>query len=293
MAQILWRAGSYLIDCGARTQVMGILNVTPDSFSDGGRFFDQERAVAAGIDMVSWGADILDVGGESTRPGAEPVEASREIDRVVPVIKRLAAEIDIPISIDTRKPEVAAAGLDVGASIVNDVTAGLAPEMFDVVGSARAGMVLMHMRGDPATMTSLTDYGDVVGEVRAFLADRMSAAVESGIEVECLAFDPGLGFAKTTEQSLLLMKEVSAFVTLGRPVLVGPSRKSFVGHVLKTEVDERIEGTAGAVAWLVSQGAHVIRVHDVKEMVRVVRMVDAIGHAGETGGAATAAETPA
>ena len=258
---------------------MGVINVTPDSFSDGGRFFDPEVAVAEGIRMVRDGADFLDVGGESTRPGSEPVPASVEIDRVVPVIKRLAGEVDAPISVDSRKAEVARAALDAGASIVNDVTAGSDPDMFETVREAGAGMVLMHMRGDPKTMHQLTDYQDVVAEVRAYLAARVEAAADAGIDRERLAVDPGLGFAKTVEHNFLLMKEIATFLDIGRPLVVGPSRKSFIGKVLGTEVDERLEGTAGAVAWLAAQGAHVVRVHDVKEMVRVTRVVDAIRHA--------------
>jgi dihydropteroate synthase len=257
--------------------VMGILNVTPDSFSDGGRHFDPEVAVAAGVQMVADGADFLDVGGESTRPGSEAVPSAEEIDRVVPVVKRLAAEVEAPISIDTRKHEVAEAALDAGAAIVNDVSAGEHdPRMFEIVRTAAAGFVLMHMRGEPNTMTQLTDYDDVVGEVKRYLRRRVDAAVEAGVAWEALAVDPGLGFAKTTPQSLLLMKEMSQFIDLGRPVLVGPSRKSFIGHVLGTEVTERLEGTAGAVAYMAANGAHIVRVHDVKEMVRVVRVVDAI-----------------
>jgi dihydropteroate synthase len=259
---------------------MGILNVTPDSFSDGGRFFDPEAAVARGVQMVAEGADIIDVGGESTRPGAERVPVRDEVTRVLPVIKRLSAEVDVPISIDTRKPEVADAALESGAVIVNDVTAGGDPSMFDVARSGQAGMVLMHMRGDPATMNSLTDYEDVVSQVRDHLGERIRAALDAGIELERLAVDPGLGFAKTAPQSLLLMKEIAAFSALGRPVLVGPSRKSFVGHVLGPDAGDRVDGTAGAVAWLVAHGANVIRVHDVKQMVRVVRMVEAIQRAG-------------
>jgi dihydropteroate synthase len=273
---VTWRVGDRVIDVSGRTHVMGILNVTPDSFSDGGRYFDPEVAVAAGIRMAEEGADFLDVGGESTRPGSQAVPASEEIDRVVPVIKRLAAEVSVPVSVDTKKAEVARAALDAGAVVVNDVTAGRDPEMFDVVRDAEAALVLMHMRGDPATMQQLTDYEDVVGEVRGYLAERIRDAVETGIELERLAIDPGLGFAKTAEQSYLLMKEIDAFLDLGRPVVVGPSRKSFIGKALGTEVDERLEGTAGAVAWLAGRGAHIIRVHDVKEMVRVVRVVDAI-----------------
>jgi dihydropteroate synthase len=278
-----WRLRDRTIDCSARTLVMGILNVTPDSFSDGGRHFDPEVAVAAGVQMVADGADLLDVGGESTRPGSEAVPPAQEIDRVVPVIKRLAAEVDVPISIDTRKHEVAEAALDAGAAVVNDVSAGERdPRIFDVVRTAQAGLVLMHMRGEPNTMTKLTHYDDVVGEVRDYLRRRVEVAVEAGIAWEALAVDPGLGFAKTTPQSLLLMKETSAFLDLGRPILVGPSRKSFIGHVLDTEVTERLEGTAGAVAYMAANGAHIVRVHDVLEMVRVVRVVDAIRAASPT-----------
>ena len=277
-----WRVGERELDVGARTHVMGVINVTPDSFSDGGRFFDPEAAVSAGMRMVEEGGDLLDVGGESTRPGSQPVTAEEEIDRVLPVIKRLAGEVDAPLSIDTRKHEVAAAAIDAGATIVNDVSAGRDPEMFGVVREGRAGMILMHMRGEPTTMQQLTDYDDVVGEVRAYLAERMAAAVEEGIEPDRLAVDPGLGFAKTADQNFALMREIAAFMDLGRPVVVGPSRKSFIGKAVGTEVDQRLEGTAGAVAWLAGRGAHVVRVHDVKEMVRVVRVIDAIrlGSAG-------------
>jgi dihydropteroate synthase len=255
--------------------------VTPDSFSDGGRFIDPEVAVTAGIEMAASGADILDVGGESTRPGSDPVPVERELDRVVPVIKRLAAEVAIPVSVDTRRAEVARAGLEVGAAIVNDVTAGSDPAMFEVAREADAGVVLMHMRGEPKTMQQHTHYDDVVAEVKAYLAARMEAAVRSGIHRARLAVDPGLGFAKTEPQNYVLMRDIAAFLDLGRPLVVGPSRKSFIGKVLGTDVDQRLEGTAGAVAWLAGQGAHIVRVHDVKEMVRVVRVVDAIRRGGE------------
>jgi dihydropteroate synthase len=279
--QFLWRAGPYELDCAARTHVMGIINVTPDSFSDGGLFFHPEVAVALGLQMVADGADILDVGGESTRPGSEPVPEDEELNRVVPVIKRLAAEIRVPISVDTRHVAVAQAAVDVGASIVNDVSAGSEPGMFEVARDAEAGMVLMHMRGEPNTMQQLTDYQDVVGEVKAYLAARVEAAITAGLERECLAVDPGLGFAKTEQQNFELMRDIASFIELGRPLLVGPSRKSFIGKVLSTEVGERVEGTAGAVAWLAGQGAHVVRVHDVKEMVRVARVVDTIRQGGQ------------
>lgn len=283
--KLIWRVGKVALDCSLRTHVMGILNITPDSFSDGGVHFDPDAAVAAGLQMVEDGADLLDVGGESTRPGSEPVPVNEEIDRVVPVIQRLVARTEVPVSVDTRKHEVAAAALEAGASIVNDVSAGTFDgRMFEVVREAGAGMVLMHMRGTPANMQELTDYEDVVGEVRDFLSGRVEAAVGAGIGHDRLAVDPGLGFAKNFEQSLLLMSRNDAFAELGRPVVVGPSRKSFIGRVLGTEVDQRVEGTAGAVAWLASHGAHVVRVHDVKEMVRAVRVVDAIRNAANESG---------
>jgi dihydropteroate synthase len=280
---VIWRVGDRDIDVSTRTHIMGVINVTPDSFSDGGRYFDVEDAVAAGIRMADQGADFLDVGGESTRPGSEPVPVPEEIGRVVPVIERLAGKVDVPISVDTRKAVVARAAVEAGAAIVNDVTAGSDPEMFGVLRDATAGFVLMHMRGDPATMQQLTDYEDLVREVRDYLAERVEAAVAAGIQRERLAVDPGLGFAKTAEQNYLLMRDVRSFLDIGRPVVVGPSRKSFIGKALGTEVGERLEGTAGAVAVLAGQGAHVIRVHDVKEMVRVVQVVDAITGAGLAG----------
>jgi dihydropteroate synthase len=277
MPKLEWRAGSHLVPTGGRTLLMGVLNVTPDSFSDGGRYFDHEAAVAHGLQMVADGADLLDVGGESTRPGSEPIPPHEEIERTIPVIKRLAAETDVPLSIDTRKPEVAAAGLDAGAVIVNDVSGGRTEGMFDVVRDAGAGLVLMHMRGEPATMQSLTDYDDVVADVRRELGERLQAARDAGIEEERIALDPGLGFAKTYEQNFILMREIAAFFDLGRPLVAGPSRKSFIGKVLgDAPVDDRVEGTAAAVAWLAGRGVEIIRVHDVNPMARVVRVVDAI-----------------
>jgi dihydropteroate synthase len=281
---VRWRVGSRTLECGRRTLVMGVINVTPDSFSDGGRFLDHRAAVAAGIKMVQEGADLLDVGGESTRPGSNPVPPPEERDRVLPVIERLAAEVDVPVSVDTRRAEVAESALDAGATVVNDVTAGSDPRMFDVVRRAGSGMVLMHMRGDPKTMQQQTAYRDVVGEVHEHLRGRVWAAIEAGIDGECLAVDPGLGFAKTADGSLLLMRHVERFLDLDRPIVIGPSRKSFIGVALGgLDVSERLEGTAGAVAWLAGRGAHVVRVHDVREMVRVVRVVDAIRRAGQDG----------
>ena len=274
---MIWRVGPHALDYGERTLVMGVLNVTPDSFFDGGRFLDHEAAVEQAIGMARDGADIVDVGGESTRPGSEPVPVEEEIRRVVPLIKRLSAELDAPISVDTRKHEVASAAIEAGATIVNDVTAGRDTEMFSVVRAAAAGMVLMHMQGEPRTMQHHPRYDDVVRDVRDFLAERVEAAAGAGIVRDRLCIDPGLGFGKTYEHNLRLMREIESFQDLGCPVLVGPSRKSFIGIALgDAPVERRLEGTAGAVAYLVARGAHVVRVHDVPEMARVVRVVDAI-----------------
>lgn len=256
---------------------MGVLNVTPDSFSDGGRFLDHEAAVAQGLRMAEEGADVIDVGGESTRPGSEEVPVEEEIERTAPVVKSLAAELDVPVSIDTRKAEVARAGLDAGASIVNDVSAGRDPDMFGVVRDAGAGLVLMHMLGEPKSMQKDPRYDDVVREVREYLGARLDAAVASGIDRDRLCADPGLGFGKTYEHNLELMHQIDAFLDLDVPVLAGPSRKSFIGKALgDAPMEERLEGTLAAVAWLAGHGAHIVRVHDVEETVRVLKVVDAI-----------------
>ena len=277
----VWRVGERAFDCSERTLVMGILNVTPDSFSDGGRFLDRAAAVAHATRMVDDGADILDVGGESTRPGSKAVSVDEELERVRPVIERLAElHPAIPISIDTRKASVAAEALAAGAAIVNDVSGGADPEMFDVVRERDAAVVLMHMRGDPATMQEAPHYEDVVGEVHEYLRQRIEAAELAGIDPERIAIDPGIGFGKDLEHNLQLMRRVDALLDLGRPVLVGPSRKRFLGTILDVPEDDRVEGTIGAVVWLVSRGAHLARVHDVKEVVRAVRVADAIARAG-------------
>ena len=276
----VWRVGERAFDCSERTLVMGILNVTPDSFSDGGRFLGERAAVDHGVTMAEWGADIIDVGGESTRPGSDPVSAEVEIDRVVPVIARLARHLPgIPISIDTRKAGVAAAALDADATIVNDVSAGADPKVFEVVAERHAAIVLMHMRGDPKTMQDAPVYEDVVAEVHEYLRERIEAAEFAGIDPERIVVDPGIGFGKDLDHNLELLHRIDAFLDLGRPVLVGPSRKRFVGTLLDLPEGERVEGTAAAVAWSVSRGAHLVRVHDVKEIVRVVRVVDAIAGA--------------
>jgi len=278
--EAVWRCGAHEIGLGVRTLVMGIVNVTPDSFSDGGRYSDGDDAVKHAIQMVSDGANLVDVGGESTRPGSDPVSAEEELARVVPVIEGIVRELPhVPVSIDTRKPEVARVALDAGASIVNDISAGRASAMFVTVRDCGAGMVLMHMKGEPKTMQKEPTYRDVVAEVRGFLGERVEAAVAAGIERERLCVDPGIGFGKTGEHNLVLLRDIGAFQHLGVAVLVGPSRKRFIGELTGTDVEERLEGTAGAVAWCAANGVDIVRVHDVKEMVRVVRVVDAIARA--------------
>ncbi len=278
--ELTWRAGGRTLGCGERTLVMGILNVTPDSFSDGGRFLDPDAAVAHGLRLVADGADVVDVGGESTRPGSDPVGADEERERVVPVIERLARERPgLAISVDTRKPEVAEAALAAGACIVNDVSGARAEGMFEVVRRTGAGLVLMHMLGEPKTMQEAPRYRDVVADVKGYLRERIEAARSAGVPSEALAVDPGIGFGKTLEHNLLLLRHLGALSELGRPVLVGPSRKRFLGAILDLPEDQRDEATAGAVAWAVTHGANVVRVHDVRGIVRVVRVLDAIARA--------------
>ena len=276
----VWRVGERVFDCSERTLVVGILNVTPDSFSDGGRYLDPATAIAHATRMVDDGADILDVGGESTRPGSTPVSADEELERVHPLIERLAElHPAVPVSIDTRKADVAAEALDAGATIVNDVSGGADPAMFDVVRDREAAVVLMHMRGDPTTMQEAPHYDDVVGDVHEYLRQRIEAAELAGIDPERIAIDPGIGFGKDLDHNLDLMHGVDALLDLGRPVLVGPSRKKFIGTILDLPVEERVEGTLGAVVWMIARGAHLVRVHDVREVVRAVRVSDAIARA--------------
>jgi dihydropteroate synthase len=264
--------------------LMGIVNVTPDSFSDGGQYDTTERAVTRALELVAQGAVWLDIGGESTRPGAVPVPAEEEMRRVVPVIRELRQRTEALISVDTLKAVTARAALAAGAQVVNDVS-GLAADtaMAQVLAETRAGCVLMHMRGTPATMRSLATYVDVVAEVRAELARRLAAAVAAcGLPQEHFLLDPGIGFAKTADQSLALMGNLARLrEQLGRPLLVGPSRKSFIGQVLdQPDPRRRRWGTAGAVAACALQGVDVVRVHDVREMRDVARVGTAIREAG-------------
>ncbi|HEX2258674.1 MAG TPA: dihydropteroate synthase [Actinomycetota bacterium] len=260
-----------------RVHVMGILNVTPDSFSDGGLYADTAAAVRRATQMVDEGADLIDVGGESTRPGASPAALSEELERVIPVIAEVVDQTGVAVSVDTTKSEVARAALDAGAEIVNDVSAlRFDPEMTGVVAESGAGVVLMHMLGEPRTMQDNPVYGDVVAEVRAALLDWAEGAEARGIKADRIVIDPGIGFGKTREHNLTLLKSIGSLTDAGYPVMVGPSRKSFIGTTLNLPVDDRLEGTAAVVAWVVAEGARIVRVHDVGEITRVVRMIEAI-----------------
>ncbi|MGH2748770.1 MAG: dihydropteroate synthase [Actinomycetota bacterium] len=260
-----------------RVAVMGVLNVTPDSFSDGGLWLDPDAAIRHGIEMVEQGAAIVDVGGESTRPGAVPVPQEEELRRVIPVVEALSAELDAPVSIDTRKPEVARRAVEAGASIVND-TAGEEADraMDDVVIDTGAAVVVMHSRGTPSTMRSLTDYDDVVADVSSWLRERAGRLEDRGAPHDAVVLDPGFGFAKTPPQNLEILSRIDEFLALGHPLLVGTSRKSFIGAVLDLPEGERVEGTMATVAWAVARGAQIVRVHDVVAGVRTARMVEAI-----------------
>jgi len=265
--------------------LMGVVNVTPDSFSDGGRFLGRDAAVAQAERLVSEGADLVDVGGESTRPGAPEVPANVEAQRVVPVIERLRERGCItPISVDTRKPEVARAALAAGASMVNDVSGLADPALRELVATSGCPVVLMHMRGTPADMSSRAVYDDVVGEVERELCEALARATRAGVREDRIFLDPGLGFAKTAEQSLALLAELPSLRRLGRPLLVGPSRKSFIGEITGAGVKDRLPGTLAAVAACVLAGVEVIRVHDMAAARQAARVAAAIRDASSSSG---------
>jgi dihydropteroate synthase len=262
--------------CGERPAVMGIVNVTPDSFSDGGRFLDPGAAVAHGLALVEAGAVLLDVGGESTRPGAEPVPQDEELRRVVPVIARLAAEAGVPVSVDTTKAAVARAAIEAGAVIVNDVAAATSDvEMLPVVAATGAGLVLMHMQGDPRTMQDAPTYTDVVVEVGDFLVERIARARDAGVDAASLCADPGFGFGKTVAHNLALLTRLDELVErVAVPVLVGTSRKSFIRSVTGDGGHARDDGTLATVVWAVDHGARVVRVHDAGAAADALRLLD-------------------
>ena len=262
---------------GTRTIVVGVLNITPDSFSDGGQHFDTVQATERAVAMQSEGADIIEVGGESTRPGATALSIEDEIERVAPVLKALAARLTVPIAIDTYKSEVARRAVELGAAIINDVSAlRFDPAIADVAAETGAALVLMHMRGDPETMQKLPASPDIFAEIHRDLKSAVSQALSRGVGREQIVVDPGIGFGKTLENNLAILKYLDRFASLELPLMIGTSRKSFIGRLTGRPASERVPGTAASVAIAISRGAHLIRVHDVKEMVEVARVSDAI-----------------
>ncbi|GJL65580.1 MAG: dihydropteroate synthase [Nitrospirales bacterium] len=265
------------IELNSRVLVMGVLNVTPDSFSDGGTYLDPMKAVDRVVCMIEEGADIIDIGGESTRPGADSIDEQEEIRRLKPVLQAVGQRSSVPISIDTQKSAVAKMAIDLGAVIVNDVSALRHDlKMAKVVEEARAGLVLMHMQGAPETMQIAPDYHDVVGEVKDFLAKRLAVAVKAGIPEESILLDPGIGFGKTVDHNLTLVSHCTKLLDLGRPVLVGLSNKGFIGKIIGKPIGERMVGTIAAVAIAIFQGASIIRVHEVGVMRDAMNMAKAL-----------------
>ena len=271
-----WPGGR--LDFSSGCLVMGVLNVTPDSFSDGGQFFDTDKAIEHGVKMAAEGAAIIDVGGESTRPGAKPIPPEEQIKRVVPVINVLCKKVQVPISIDTYNFEVAKDSLDAGAAMINDITALSDERVGRLAAEYRVPVVLMHIQETPATMQIEPKYKDVVGEVLEFLLGRAKRAEKIGIDKKNIFIDPGIGFGKTVEHNLLLLKNIDKFVDSGYRVCVGPSRKSFIGRITgKENPAERIFGTAATVALCVAAGVSIVRVHDVAEMIDVVKVANTVG----------------
>jgi dihydropteroate synthase len=269
--------GGYTLPLSARTFLMGVLNVTPDSFSDGGRYMCRDLAVEKAVRMVESGADIIDIGGESSRPGARSVSAEEELERVMPVIRALKGKVDVPLSIDTWKSEVARAALAEGVSMVNDITALSGDrDMAEAVAGSGASIVLMHMKGRPRDMQDSPLYDDVMGEISSYLSGAIAAARESGIDDNKIIVDPGIGFGKTLEHNLVILRDLEKLKLLGKPILVGTSRKSFIGVLTGRDAEQRIFGTAASVAVAIMNGADIIRVHDVDQMRDVARIMDAI-----------------
>ncbi len=279
-----WKIARRTLSLGERTLIMGVLNVTPDSFSDGGEFYTSEGACARAEELISEGADIIDVGGESTRPGAEPVTAAEELRRIVPVVEFVATKTDTPVSVDTTKAEVARSALASGAEIINDISAlRFDFHIADEVAGAGAGLVLMHSRGTPATMHRMPPVPDVLEEVTRSLRSSIAMAVRRGVPEEAIVLDPGIGFGKSLEQNVELIARLNDLA--GRftefPLLIGTSRKSFIGRLLEGAlVDERIYGTMASITAAVLNGAHIVRVHDVRAALETVRVADAIRRAG-------------
>ncbi|MEO5357072.1 MAG: dihydropteroate synthase [Nitrospirae bacterium YQR-1] len=272
---------NHILDLSQKTLIMGVLNVTPDSFSDGGVYFEINRAIEGALQMTQDGADIIDVGGESTRPGSEPVTVYDELKRVIPVIEALSEQLTVPVSVDTYKAEVAAEALNSGAAMVNDIS-GLRfdKDMAKTVAAGGGAICIMHIMGTPKDMQNNPVYDDLFAQISGFLKEGIDMAVAAGIREDSIVVDPGIGFGKTLNHNLQILKGLSRFKQLGKPVLIGTSRKSFIGRILGGRpAGGRLMGTAATVAVAVCNGASIVRVHDVKEMAEVVAVTDAIGHA--------------
>lgn len=274
------KLGDRNLPLGERTVVVGVLNITPDSFSDGGQNFSIETAIERAIEMEAQGADIIEIGGESTRPGATPVAVDEELARVLPVLQGLQGRLNIPISVDTYKNQVARQALACGASLINDISAlRFDAAIADTVAETGAALILMHMRGEPSTMQQIAASEEIFAEICSDMEEALQTAVARGVQRQQIIFDPGLGFGKTFEQNLAILNHLERFATLNLPVMIGASRKSFIGRITGRPANERIFGTAASVAAAILRGAHLVRVHDVREMVEVARLTDAIANA--------------
>jgi dihydropteroate synthase len=278
MRERIWKIGKRVFNVSRQGLIMGVLNVTPDSFSDGGNFFAPEEAIEHGVKMASEGADIVDIGGESTRPGAEPIGAAEELSRVIPVISKLRAKIDVVISIDTSKSEVARAAIQAGASVVNDVTGGRGDErMLPLIAESDSAFIIMHMQGTPQTMQNKPRYLDVVSEIADFFRQQYACAIGLSIDPMAIAFDPGIGFGKTLDHNLEVLAQLERLRTHDRPLVVGVSRKSFLGKLVNSrEIGDRLAPAVALTSFLRARGADVFRVHDVKENASALRVTEAI-----------------
>lgn len=275
--KLILKIGNKILDFSKKTNIMGIINVTPDSFYDGGKFPDASEAIEAAIHMVENGADIIDVGGESTRPGADPLDEDAELSRIIPVIKGIHNQSDIQLSVDTYKSRVAEEALQNGASMINDISAlSFDPDMANVVSKYNASVVLMHIKGSPKNMQDNPIYENLIDEILSFLSCAIQKALDNGIEKNRIIIDPGIGFGKNWSDNYVILRYLSEFKSPGVPILVGPSRKSFIGKLLDLPLSERLEGTIAAVTGAVMNGANMVRVHDVKEAYRAVKVADAI-----------------
>ena len=268
----------YNFHWGQRTYLMGILNITPDSFSDGGQFNNIQSAIAQVQYMIDHGADIIDIGGQSTRPGAEQISVAEELNRVIPIIQKIRQQFSIPISIDTTRAKIAQDAIAVGADIINDISGGtFDEEMLTVAGRLDVPIILMHMRGNPQTMQQMTDYQDLVSDITDFLSHQIQKAIACGVDSSKIIIDPGIGFAKTPEQNIELLRRLSEFKALGVPILIGTSRKSFIGKIInQKDPQKRVWGTAATCCSAIMSGADILRIHDVAEIYDVSRVADAI-----------------